>query len=73
MRDVPQDYSAIVFADQGLAMDFSRAARPARPAKVKPTPPVRQSDLRRLQVQHVVERMRATHGRPAAFIWPEAA
>jgi hypothetical protein len=65
MRDVPQDYSAIVFADQGLAVDFSR--------NPTPTPEPRAADLRRLQVEHVMTRMRAANGRPATFLWPEAA
>jgi hypothetical protein len=67
---VPQDYSALVFADQGLAMDMSRTFKAPR-AKREPKPPlVPMSEFRRLQAEHVIAKMRATQGR---MVFPEAA
>ena len=67
MKDVPQDYSALVFADQGLALDFSRSRPESR------TQALSAAEIRRMQVEHVLTRMRADNGRPAIFLWPEAA
>lgn len=70
MNRVPQDYSAVVLADQGLSMDMSRTFKAPR-AKREPKPaPMPFSEVRRMQTERVLTRMRAANGRPATFIWP---
>lgn len=74
MPGIPEDYAAVWFGDQGMALDLSRG-RP-KPRKSKPPPPPKplsDAELRYLQVEHVITRMRAANGWPATFIRPEAA
>lgn len=70
MNRVPQDYSALVFADQGLTLDMSRTFKAPRKRQPKPRE-VLIDEMRHMQTEHVLTRMRAANGRPATFIWPE--
>jgi hypothetical protein len=69
---VPHDYSALVFADQGLSMDMSREFKAPRAKRQRKPAPVLIDEMRRMQTEHVITRMRAANARPATFIWPEA-
>lgn len=73
MPAIPSDYSAIVFADQGIDLDLSRGRPKPRKFKAKAPPapkPLSAAELRYLQVEHVITSMRAANDRPATFIWP---
>jgi hypothetical protein len=73
MPAIPADYSALVFADQGLSLDLSRGRPKPRKPKVKVDKPreLSQAELRYAQVEHVIVSMREKCGRPATFIRPE--